>query len=187
MELLKIFSHFMGCCFVLLTVSFTFQKLFSFTWLHLLIFSLSTRSVGKKLFIFMWFHLLIFYLLLLNLLTFCVWIFLLCQCIICYSSLSFLSDSVFLVLYWGLSWTWTWVLCSVTDMDLILLHTDILLDQPTMFWRCFLFVHFIFLTSLWKIRSQVCGFTSGYSIWFHWSTCVVFMWTTCVFLITISL
>ena len=39
--LVKIFSHYVGCCFVLLTVSFTLQKLFSFRRSHFLIVSLS--------------------------------------------------------------------------------------------------------------------------------------------------
>ena len=36
--LVKIFSQSVGCCFVLLTVSFAFQKLLSFMRSHLLIF-----------------------------------------------------------------------------------------------------------------------------------------------------
>ena len=44
--LVKIFSHSVGCHFVLLTVSFALQKLFSFRRSHLLIFSLSVRAAG---------------------------------------------------------------------------------------------------------------------------------------------
>ena len=51
MLLVKIFSHFVGCCFVLLTVFFALQKLFSFRSSHLLIVSLSacaTRVIFRK-------------------------------------------------------------------------------------------------------------------------------------------
>ena len=44
--LVKIFSHSVGCCFVLLTVSFALQKLFSFRRSHLLIVSLSVCAAG---------------------------------------------------------------------------------------------------------------------------------------------
>ena len=44
--LVKIFSHSVGCHFVLLTVSFALQKLFSFRRSHLLIVSLSVCATG---------------------------------------------------------------------------------------------------------------------------------------------
>ena len=44
--LVKIFSHSVGCGFVLLTVSFALQKLFSFRRSHLLIVSLSVCAAG---------------------------------------------------------------------------------------------------------------------------------------------
>ena len=44
--LVKIFSHSVSCCFVLLTVSFALQKLFSFRRSHLLIVSLSVCAAG---------------------------------------------------------------------------------------------------------------------------------------------
>ena len=45
-ELVKIFSHCVDCRFVLLTVSFALQKLFSFRRSHLLIISLSVCATG---------------------------------------------------------------------------------------------------------------------------------------------
>ena len=45
-ELVKIFSHSLDCQFVLLTVSFALQKLFSFRRSHLLIVSLSVCAAG---------------------------------------------------------------------------------------------------------------------------------------------
>ena len=50
-RLVKIFSHSVGCPFVLLTVSFALQKLFSFRRPHLLIVSLSvcaTEVIFRK-------------------------------------------------------------------------------------------------------------------------------------------
>lgn len=50
---MKIFSPPLGCRFVLLTVSFVLQKLFSFMWFHLLIVELRACAVGvliRKLF-----------------------------------------------------------------------------------------------------------------------------------------
>ena len=44
--LVKIFSHSIGCRFVLLTVSFALQKLFSFRRSHLLIVSLRVCAAG---------------------------------------------------------------------------------------------------------------------------------------------
>ena len=44
--LVKIFSHSVGCCFVLLTMSFALQKIFSFRRSHLLIVSLSVCAAG---------------------------------------------------------------------------------------------------------------------------------------------
>ena len=44
--LVKIFSHSVGCRFVLLTMSFALQKLFSFRRSHLLIVSLSVCAAG---------------------------------------------------------------------------------------------------------------------------------------------
>ena len=44
--LVKIFSHSVGCRFVLLTVSFALQKFFSFRRSHLLIVSLSVCAAG---------------------------------------------------------------------------------------------------------------------------------------------
>ena len=44
--LVKIFSHSVGCHFVLLTMSFALQKLFSFRWSYLLIVSLSVCATG---------------------------------------------------------------------------------------------------------------------------------------------
>ena len=44
--LVKIFSHSVGCHFVLLTMSFALQKLFSFRRSHLLIVSLSVCATG---------------------------------------------------------------------------------------------------------------------------------------------
>ena len=45
-ELVKIFSHSEGCLFVLLTVSFVLQRLFSFKRSHLFIISLSVCATG---------------------------------------------------------------------------------------------------------------------------------------------
>ena len=44
--LVKIFSHSVGCCFGLLTVSFALQKVFSFRRSHLLVVSLSVCAAG---------------------------------------------------------------------------------------------------------------------------------------------
>ena len=44
--LVTIFSHSVGCCFVLLTVSFSLQKLLSFRRSHLLIVVLSVCATG---------------------------------------------------------------------------------------------------------------------------------------------
>ena len=44
--LVKIFSHSVGFCFVLLTMSFALQKLYSFRMSHLLIVSLSVCAAG---------------------------------------------------------------------------------------------------------------------------------------------
>ena len=44
--LVKIFSHSVGRCFVLLAVSLVFHKSFSFRWSHLLIVSLSVHAAG---------------------------------------------------------------------------------------------------------------------------------------------
>ena len=44
--LVKIFSHSIGCRFVLLTVSFALQKIFSFRRSHLLIVSFSVYAAG---------------------------------------------------------------------------------------------------------------------------------------------
>ena len=44
--LVKIFSHAVGCCFVLLTVSFALQKLLSFRRSYLLIIALSVCATG---------------------------------------------------------------------------------------------------------------------------------------------
>ena len=46
MRLMKIFSHSVGCCFVLLTMSFALQKLSSFMRSHLFIVSLSVCAAG---------------------------------------------------------------------------------------------------------------------------------------------
>ena len=51
MGLVKIFSHSVGCCFVLVTVFFALQKLLSFRRSHLLIFVLSicaTDTIFRK-------------------------------------------------------------------------------------------------------------------------------------------
>ena len=45
-RLLKHFSHSVGCCFVLLTVSFASKKLLSFMRSHLLMVYLSMCSIG---------------------------------------------------------------------------------------------------------------------------------------------
>ena len=93
--LVKIFSQSVGCCFVLMTVSFDLQKLFSFMRSHLLILDLSAWAIGvlfRKL-----------------------------SPVLMSSGLLptfFLLDLVYLVLSWGLWSTWTWVLCRVIDMDL---------------------------------------------------------------------
>ena len=101
--LVKIFSYSVGCRFVLLTMFFALQKLFSFMKSHLLLILVSLP--------------LVFYL------GSC----LLCQYIKDYPPLFFLSDSVYLVLCWGLWCIWTWVLCRM--IDYILLHADIQLCQ----------------------------------------------------------
>ncbi|KAL6071867.1 hypothetical protein STEG23_008824 [Scotinomys teguina] len=44
-ELVKLFSHSVGCCFVLWMVSFALQKLFSFMRSHLLIVDLSVCAI----------------------------------------------------------------------------------------------------------------------------------------------
>lgn len=49
MELVKLISHAIGCHFVLLTVSFALQKLFSFMRSLLLVIYLSTYTVGGML------------------------------------------------------------------------------------------------------------------------------------------
>ena len=45
-RLVKIFSHSIGCCFVLLTMSFALQKFVSFRGSHLLIVSLNVYATG---------------------------------------------------------------------------------------------------------------------------------------------
>lgn len=90
---MKIFSPPLGCRFVLLTVSFVLQKLFSFMWFHLLIVELRACAVGvliRKLF-----HVPVSFRVFLSLI-----------------------DWVFLVLCWSLWSTWTWILFRVINMDL---------------------------------------------------------------------
>ena len=52
-ELVKIFSHPVGCCFILVMVPFALEKLFSFMRSHVLIIVLSTCAISilfRKLF-----------------------------------------------------------------------------------------------------------------------------------------
>ena len=87
-------SQFGGCCFVLLTVSFALQKLFSFMRSHLLLVLVPAPLVFS--------------------LGSC----LLCQCIQGCPQFLFYQDQWIWTLCWGLWSTWTWVLCRVMDMGL---------------------------------------------------------------------
>ena len=75
---MKIFSHSVGCCAILMIVSFALQKLFSFVRFYLLIVVFSSFA------------------------GFCSGSCLLYQCVQGYSPVSLLLGSVYLVLGWGL-------------------------------------------------------------------------------------
>jgi hypothetical protein len=82
------------------------------------------------------------------LVVFCSETYCLCQCTQCYSILSPLNGSVYLVLYWGLRSTWTWVLCRVIDMDSFeFFHKQTSNWTSTICWQCFPFssMHLWFL------------------------------------------
>ena len=94
-ELAKILSYSVGCCFMLLTMSFPLQKLFSFMRSNLLIVALRAET-----------------------LMFCSGSCLLDQCIQGHSLFFLPLDLVYLVLGWSLWSTWSWVLCRVLNMEL---------------------------------------------------------------------
>jgi len=65
---------------------------------------------------------------------------LLCQCSQSYSSLSFLSDLVHLVLHWGLWSTWSWIFYRVITTNRLAffyMQTSSLISITS--WRCFHF------------------------------------------------
>ena len=86
-QLVKVFSYFVACCLVWMTVPFALQELFSFMRSHLLIAVLSACAVS------VWFRKSFF----------------LCQWVQAYSPLSLLSDPGCLDLFWGLWSIWKWV------------------------------------------------------------------------------
>ena len=150
-ELVKIFSHSVGCCFVLLIVSFALQKLLSFRRSHLLIVALSVCSTGiifKKQ----------------SPVPMHSWIF------PTFSSMSFnvagfrLRSLIYLYM--------SFVCGDRYEFIWILLHSDIELYQHQ-FKSCFLFFHFRSLVSFSKIRSsQLCKLISRCLFPFHWPTCL---------------
>ena len=151
--LVKIFSHSLGCCFVLLTVSFALQNLLSYRMSHLLIVSLSVCAAGvifRK-----W-----------SPVSMCSSVFL------TFSSMRFTVAGFILR---------SLIHLDLIHLDLsfmhgdrygsifILLHVDVQLCQHHLL-NMLSFFHLIFFASLSEIRcSKVCGLISGSSIWFHWS------------------
>ena len=143
--LVKIFSHSVGCCFVLLMVSFVLLKLLNFRRSHLLIVSLSVCVTGV---IFReWSHVPMHSSVLF---TFCSMRFSVVGFILrslIHSDLSFVHGSIF-----------------------ILLHVDIQLCQHHLL-NMLSFFHFIFFASLSKIRClEVCELIIGSLIRFYWSS-----------------
>jgi hypothetical protein len=96
-QLVKIFSQSVNCRFVLLTMSFALQKLYSFMRSHLSILGFSAWAM-----------------------EFCLGNFPLSQWVQSSFPLSLLLDSVYLALCWGPWSTWTWALYKVTNKGLFL-------------------------------------------------------------------
>ena len=148
-ELMKIFSQSVGCCFFLLTMSFALQKLCSFMRSHLLVVNHSvwfTDILFKKLspvpMSSRLFH------------TFCS---------VRFSVSCFMLRSL---IHLNLSFMQGDKHGSIC----ILLHENILLDQHHLLTMLSSFLCMV-LASLSKIKCpKLCRFISGSLIWFHWST-----------------
>jgi hypothetical protein len=128
-RLVKIFSQSVDCHFVLLTVSFVLQKLFSFMRSHLPIVDLSAWAIGvlfRKLFPEPMHSRL-------------------------FPTFSYIRVSVsgFVLRFWA---TWTWVLCQAINMNLFsFFYMQISSETSTICWRCFS-PHCMILASLSKIN-----------------------------------
>ena len=150
-ELVKIFFHSVGCRFVLLTMSFALQKLFSFRRSRLLIVSLSVCAAGV---------------------IFRKWspVPIRSSVFLTFSSIRFSVAGFMLrsLIHLDLSFVHGYSFGSI----LIFLHVDIQLCQHHLL-NMLSFFHLIFFASLSNIRcSKMCGLISGSSIWFHWSSCL---------------
>ena len=151
MGLVKIFSYSVWCRFVLLTVSFALQKLFSFRRSHLLIVSLSVCAAGV---------------------LFRKWspVPMHSSVLPTFSSVRFSVAGFMLksLIHLDLSFVHGDRYGSI----FIFLHVDIQLCQHHLL-NMLSFFHLIFFASLSKIRcSKMCGLISGSSIQFHWSSCL---------------
>ena len=152
--LVKIFSHSIGCRFVLLTVSFALQKLFSFRRSHLLIVSLSVCAPGV---------------------IFKKWspVPMRSSVLPTFSSMRFSVAGFMLrsLIHLDLSFVHGDRYGSI----FILLHVDIQLCQHHLL-NMLSFFYFIFFASLSKVRcSKVCGLISRSSVGFYSSSCL-FLW-----------
>ena len=149
--LVKIFSHSVSYCFVLLTVSFALQKLLSFRRSRLLIVSFSVCTTGV---------------------IFRKWSPVpMCSSVFpTFSSIRFSVVGFMLrsLIHLDLSFVHGDRYGSI----LILPHVDIQLCQHHLL-NMISFSHLIFFASLSKIRcSKVCGLIFGSLIRFHWSSCL---------------
>lgn len=151
-------SHSVSSCFFFwMMVSFAIKNLFSF--MELLIVNLSAWAIGvlfRKFF--------------------------LCQWGQNYSALSFLPDSVYLVLCWGPWSICIWVLYRVIDKDFFPIlvtftYTSFLLKMLSLL-QC------VFLSQTRHLL--VCGIMSLSSIILHWWTCLV-LYQICDVSITVDL
>jgi hypothetical protein len=131
------FPQSVGCWFILLTMSFVLQKLSSFTRSHLSILDLSDWAIGVQ--------------------EISPWKF---QWVQISFHLSFLLSSMYLDLHWGPWSTWTWVLCRVINMDLLLFFTYRMPVIPALFIdRAFFFSSVYFCLF---VEDQV-----SVSVWFY--------------------
>ena len=148
--LVKIFSHSVGCHFVLLTVSFALQKLLSFRRSHLFIDSLIVCATGvlpRK-----WSPVPMSYRLLPT-----------------FSSIRF--NVVRLMLRSLIHLDLSFVHGDRYGSIFILLHVDIQLCQHHLL-NMLSFFYLVFFVSLSNIScSKVCVFIFGSLIQFHWSSC----------------
>ena len=124
----RFFPNLWGCQFVLLTVSFALQKLFSFMKSHLSIVDLRAWAIGvlsRK--------------------------FPPCQWVWGSFPLSFLLRSVYLVLCWGPWSTWTWALCKMINLDVFsFFYIQTASWTSTIYWRWCLCPIVWFLLVCWR-------------------------------------